>query len=125
MKFRGLYDSEYMAYISMPPVYIKMGKDGYAKKTIAQVVSWLGRGEDTYIVYSYSVGKFDYLFAWLTPYDERHRSYGNHSRKWYDGLVKDIEFEVSHDSGIPWIHRVETPEFAQLNQYNIRFLAKK
>lgn len=125
MKFRGLHDSEYSAYLSKPKVHLEIGKDGYTEKAIAQVVSRLTRGENTYILYSYSASILDYLFAWVTPFDEMHRSMGNHRREWYDGLVQDIEFKVSYDSKKPWLHKVETAEFNRLNYGSILFLGEK
>lgn len=125
MKFRRLYGSEYSAYISKPPKYLEKGKGDYTKKAVAQVVNWAGKGEDTYIMYAYSTDELDYLFAWITPYDETHRAFGNHPGAWYDKLTQDTEFDVLYDQKKPWLHKVETSKFAQLNQCDIIRLAEK
>ena len=83
------------------------------------------QGEDTYITYTYSVDDKHFLFAWMTPYDERHRAWGNHPTEWYDALKAGIEFEVEVDENDPNTHRISNSEYDKMNKGIIFFTEEK
>lgn len=78
--------------------------------TSALVMRSVTSGEDTFIPYCYRahVGSStrDFLFAWLTPWDEAHRAWGNHPHEWYDDLREGLRFEVRYEPNRPECHVV-------------------
>ena len=87
-------------------------------KTKAKILDWIMIGEDTYITYTYFVkdSNSHLLFAWITPFDERHRAWGNHPKEWYDELRRGVSIEVLVDPTNFTNHRVVRSEFEGLNQ---------
>jgi hypothetical protein len=84
-------------------------------ETVATVMRWFSRGEDTYIPFTYEVEGVAYGFVYLTPYDEVHRAFGNHPAEWYDDLLFGEVFRVGFDPDDPRDHRVLDPRFETLN----------
>lgn len=84
-------------------------------ETVACVVGWFSRYEDTYIAYFYEVDGAQYSFVYVTPYDELHRAYGHHPPEWYDALCHGTTFAVGFDPDDPREHRVLEPRFDALN----------
>ncbi len=84
-------------------------------ETVATVMRWFSRGEDTYVPYTYEMEGIAYGFVYLTPYDELHRAFGNHPAEWYDQLVFGEVFRFGFDPDDPRDHRVLDSRFDTLN----------
>jgi len=124
----SLSNRECRALIPSSTDYLKVEKEKCSIKTVAEVVQWVTTGEDTYIMYSFNaINNADeeesLLFAWITPYDERHRSWGNHRRQWYDELQPGYKFDVQYNPNEITNHIV-IPTFLSSINNGILFIKK-
>ena len=80
----------------------------------------VGSGEDTYLTYYYRAKNEDdgsileYLFAWMTPFNEAHRGWGDHKREWYDDFKEGVKFKIKYDPHTPENHCIEAQAFKGL-----------